>query len=130
EDEDEASDSSSSSESFNDPDSPSSTPFNPMTLNPVKVCSLCVGMIECLDDVFVAKKSLVHRDIKPDNFLVRVDQKSKECTIVLADLGLVQIQDSVSSSTSSQQICPSSTHKFDNGGNLSVEEDTSNCGTL
>ncbi|GKT37615.1 hypothetical protein ADUPG1_003553, partial [Aduncisulcus paluster] len=87
-------------------------------------------MIECLDDVFVAKKSLVHRDIKPDNFLLRVDQKSKACTIVLADLGLVQIQDSVSSSTSSQQICPSSTHKFDNGGNLSVEEDTSNCGTL
>ncbi|GKT36344.1 hypothetical protein ADUPG1_009326 [Aduncisulcus paluster] len=124
EDEDEASDSSSSSESFNDPDSPSSTPFNPMTLNPVKVCSLCVGMIECLDDVFVAKKSLVHRDIKPDNFLVRVDQKSKECTIVLADLGLVQIQDSVSSSSSSKSFL---TSKRDQKKST---PDHSLCGTL
>ncbi|GKT29915.1 hypothetical protein ADUPG1_014271 [Aduncisulcus paluster] len=78
--------------------------FDAMTLNPVKVCSLCVGMIECLDDVFTAKPKLVHRDVKPDNFLVRVDPDSKKCTVVLADLGFVQIQDSVSSSTSSQQI--------------------------
>ncbi|GKT30040.1 hypothetical protein ADUPG1_005380, partial [Aduncisulcus paluster] len=78
--------------------------FDAMTLNPVKVCSLCVGMIECLDDVFTAKPKLVHRDAKPDNFLVRVDPDSKKCTVVLADLGFVQIQDSVSSSTSSQQI--------------------------
>ncbi|GKT14332.1 hypothetical protein ADUPG1_010466, partial [Aduncisulcus paluster] len=41
--------------------------FDPMTLNPVKVASLCVGMIECLDDVFTAKPKLVHRDVKPDN---------------------------------------------------------------
>ncbi|GKT19351.1 hypothetical protein ADUPG1_011485 [Aduncisulcus paluster] len=75
-----------------------------MILNPVKVCSLCVGMIECLDDVFTAKPKLVHRDVKPDNFLVRVDPKYGECTVVLADLGFVQIQDSISSSTSSQQI--------------------------
>ncbi|GKT16736.1 hypothetical protein ADUPG1_010975, partial [Aduncisulcus paluster] len=75
--------------------------FDAMTLNPVKVCSLCVGMIECLDDVFTAKPKLVHRDVKPDNFLVRVDPDSKKCTVVLADLGFVQIQDSVSSSRSS-----------------------------
>ncbi|GKT27708.1 hypothetical protein ADUPG1_000140, partial [Aduncisulcus paluster] len=41
------------------------TLFDPMTLNPVKVAALCVGMIECLDDVFTAKKKLIHRDIKP-----------------------------------------------------------------
>ncbi|GKT28494.1 hypothetical protein ADUPG1_000685 [Aduncisulcus paluster] len=82
--------------------------FDAMTLNPVKVCSLCVGMIECLDDVFTAKPKLVHRDVKPDNFLVRVDPDSKKCTVVLADLGFVQIQNSVSSSTSSKSfVAPS-----------------------
>ncbi|GKT28608.1 hypothetical protein ADUPG1_000759, partial [Aduncisulcus paluster] len=80
-----------------------SSSFDPMTLNPVKVAALCVGMIECLDDVFTAKPSLVHRDIKPDNFLVRVDPDSKKCTIVLADLGFVQIQDSISGSASSRR---------------------------
>ncbi|GKT35683.1 hypothetical protein ADUPG1_008791 [Aduncisulcus paluster] len=89
--------------------SPSSTPFNPMTLNPVKVCSLCVGMIECLDDVFTAKPKLIHRDIKPDNFLVRVDPKDGECTVVLGDLGLVQIQQSISSSKSSKSFSSHST---------------------
>ncbi|GKT16652.1 hypothetical protein ADUPG1_010962, partial [Aduncisulcus paluster] len=97
-DDSEPSDSSSASES-DDHDR-----FDAMTLNPVKVCSLCVGMIECLDDVFTAKPKLVHRDVKPDNFLVRVDPDSKKCTVVLADLGFVHIQDSISSSTSSQQI--------------------------
>ncbi|GKT30097.1 hypothetical protein ADUPG1_001379, partial [Aduncisulcus paluster] len=107
-----------------------------MTLNPVKVCSLCVGMIECLDDVFTAKPKLVHRDVKPDNFLVRVDPKDGECTVVLADLGFVQIQDSVSSSTSSQQITSSiSSTKGDSSGKKKTpqeeEEDiSSNCGTL
>ncbi|GKT36509.1 hypothetical protein ADUPG1_009463 [Aduncisulcus paluster] len=72
--------------------------FDLMTLNPVKVCSLCLGMIECLDDVFTAKPKLVHRDVKPDNFLVRVDPDSKKCTVVLADLGLVKIQDYISDS--------------------------------
>ncbi|GKT32444.1 hypothetical protein ADUPG1_006604 [Aduncisulcus paluster] len=80
-----------------------SSSFDPMTLNPVKVAALCVGMIECLDDVFTAKPSLVHRDIKPDNFLVRVDPDSKKCNIVLADLGFVQIQDSISGSASSSR---------------------------
>ncbi|GKT35317.1 hypothetical protein ADUPG1_008499 [Aduncisulcus paluster] len=74
--------------------------INPMTLNPVKVAALCVGMIECLDDVFTAKPSLVHRDIKPDNFLVRVDSKIGDCTVVLGDLGFVKIKDTISSSIS------------------------------
>ncbi|GKT27293.1 hypothetical protein ADUPG1_013744 [Aduncisulcus paluster] len=74
--------------------------FYPKTLNPVKIASLCVGMIECLDDVFTAKPKLVHRDIKPDNFLIRIDPKDGECTVVLGDLGLVKIQESMSLSTS------------------------------
>ncbi|GKT27053.1 hypothetical protein ADUPG1_013591 [Aduncisulcus paluster] len=74
------------------------THIDPMTLNPVKVCSLCIGMIECLDDVFTAKRSLVHRDVKPNNFLVRVDPKDGDCTVVLGDLGFAQIHDSISSS--------------------------------
>ncbi|GKT32926.1 hypothetical protein ADUPG1_006967 [Aduncisulcus paluster] len=112
--------------------------FDPMILNPVKVCSLCVGMIECIDDVFTAKPKLVHRDVKPDNFLVRVDPDSKKCTVVLADLGFVQIQDSISSSTSSQQITSSiSSTKGDSSGKKKTPQDEeeekdngSNCGTL
>ncbi|GKT28460.1 hypothetical protein ADUPG1_000663 [Aduncisulcus paluster] len=82
--------------------------FDPMTLNPLKVSALCVGMIECLDDVFTAKPNLTHRDIKPDNFLVRVDPDSKKCTVVLSDLGLVKILDSISSRLSSSGIGDSS----------------------
>ncbi|GKT26862.1 hypothetical protein ADUPG1_013507 [Aduncisulcus paluster] len=79
--------------------------IDPMTLNPVKVCSLCVGMIECLDDVLCAKKGLVHRDIKPDNFLVRFDPKDGECIVVLGDLGIAHINNSVSTSISSKSFC-------------------------
>ncbi|GKT22519.1 hypothetical protein ADUPG1_012142, partial [Aduncisulcus paluster] len=39
-----------------------------------------------------------------DNFLVRVDPDSMKCTIVLSDLGLAQIQDSISSSTTSKSF--------------------------
>ncbi|GKT26851.1 hypothetical protein ADUPG1_013503, partial [Aduncisulcus paluster] len=106
--------------------------FGPKAMNPVKVCSLCVGMIECLDDVFTAKPKLVHRDVKPDNFLVRVDPKDGECTVVLADLGFVHIQDSISSSSFSQQIDSSSLTSKTGSKEVgeSQPDDNSNCGTF
>ncbi|GKT24390.1 hypothetical protein ADUPG1_012714 [Aduncisulcus paluster] len=102
--------------------------FDPMTLNPVKVSALCVGMIECLDDVFTAKLKLIHRDIKPDNFLVRVDSKDGECTVVLSDLGLAQILDSISSSSTTKSGLIQPIH-------LDTKKETQNqtpckCGTL
>ncbi|GKT23370.1 hypothetical protein ADUPG1_012410, partial [Aduncisulcus paluster] len=71
--------------------------IDPMTLNPVKVCSLCVGMIECLDDVLCAKKVF--------HFLVRFDPKDGECIVVLGDLGIAHINNSVSTSISSKSFC-------------------------
>ncbi|GKT15638.1 hypothetical protein ADUPG1_010757, partial [Aduncisulcus paluster] len=123
-DDSEPSDSSSASES-DDHDR-----FDPMTLNPVKVCSLCVGMIECLDDVFTAKPKLVHRDVKPDNFLVRVDPKDGECTVVLADLGLVHIQDSISYSTSSKSFVSLSDSSSSSHSTQTPKTKRSICGTL
>ncbi|GKT21329.1 hypothetical protein ADUPG1_011874 [Aduncisulcus paluster] len=87
---------------------PAGFDFDPMTLNPVKVCSLCVGMIECLDDVFTAKPNLVHGDIKPNNFLVRVDSKNGECAVVLSDIGILKIHDSISSSPFAKSFVSSS----------------------
>ncbi|GKT31756.1 hypothetical protein ADUPG1_006118 [Aduncisulcus paluster] len=108
--------------------------FDAMTLNPVKVCSLCVGMIECLDDVFTAKPKLVHRDVKPDNFLVRVDPKNGEygeCTVVLSDLGLVHIQDSISSSMSSKSfVAPSASSSSSSHSTQAHKPKRSICGTL
>ncbi|GKT31935.1 hypothetical protein ADUPG1_006247, partial [Aduncisulcus paluster] len=43
-----------------------------------------------------------------DNFLIRVDPKDGECAVVLADLGLVQIKDSISSSSFSRSFVDSS----------------------
>ncbi|GKT24396.1 hypothetical protein ADUPG1_012717 [Aduncisulcus paluster] len=122
--EEDLSDSFSSSEE----DSDDHKHFDPMTLNPLKMSALCVGMIECLDDVFIAKPKLTHRDIKPDNFLVRVDPKDGECTVVLSDLGLVQILDSISSSTTTKS---GSFHpiEFEKRKETSKQK-ASKCGTL
>ncbi|GKT34526.1 hypothetical protein ADUPG1_007866 [Aduncisulcus paluster] len=114
--------------SSSEEDSDDHIDFDPMTLNPVKVSALCVGMIECLDDVFTAKPKLTHRDIKPDNFLIRVDPKDGECTVVLSDLGLVQILDSISSSTTTKSGLIQPIH-------LDTKKETQNqtpskCGTL
>ncbi|GKT36586.1 hypothetical protein ADUPG1_009523 [Aduncisulcus paluster] len=68
--------------------------------DPIRLAALCVGCVECLDDVFSAKRSLVHRDIKPQNFLVRTDAEGKEMSIVLGDLGLAKIQNEASASGS------------------------------
>ncbi|GKT37426.1 hypothetical protein ADUPG1_003364, partial [Aduncisulcus paluster] len=91
-------------------------------------------MIECLDDVFTAKPKLVHRDVKPDNFLVRVDPDSKNCTVVLADLGFVQIQDSVSSSRSSESfVAPSDSSSSPSSSSHSTQSPKpkrSICGTF
>ncbi|GKT22758.1 hypothetical protein ADUPG1_012217, partial [Aduncisulcus paluster] len=51
--------------------------------DPVKLAALCVAIIECVATLCVAKKKLVHRDIKPDNFLVRYDALKKQCHVLL-----------------------------------------------
>ncbi|GKT36457.1 hypothetical protein ADUPG1_009422 [Aduncisulcus paluster] len=100
--------------------------FDPISLDPLRIAALCVGMIECLDDVFTAKPKLIHRDIKPDNFLVRVDRDSKRCTVVLADLGLSHIKESVYSSVSSQSFSSNSSSSIDK----KESNQNSICGTI
>ncbi|GKT36162.1 hypothetical protein ADUPG1_009180 [Aduncisulcus paluster] len=85
-------------------------------------------MIECLDDVFTAKPRLIHRDIKPDNFLVRADPESKKCTIVLSDLGIAQIQNSISSSSVVKSFASSTL--LSSSSSQPHKEDPSICGTL
>ncbi|GKT28297.1 hypothetical protein ADUPG1_000565 [Aduncisulcus paluster] len=78
-----------------------------LVYDPVKIAALCVAIIECVSDIFSVKKQLVHRDIKPDNFLVRYDDTAgtascakDKCTVLLGDLGLVQIRDTMSRQSS------------------------------
>ncbi|GKT14006.1 hypothetical protein ADUPG1_010389, partial [Aduncisulcus paluster] len=121
----ESEDSSSDFDSDSDSDyDSSSTRIDPMTLDPLRVSALCVGMIECLSEVFKAKSDLIHRDIKPDNFLIRVDPKDGECTVVLGDLGLAQIQDSISSSKSCKSFVAHSRSEDKSKPKRSI------CGTL
>ncbi|GKT32268.1 hypothetical protein ADUPG1_006456 [Aduncisulcus paluster] len=77
-----------------------------LSLNPLKVCSLCVGMIECLDDILIAKPQFIHRNIKPENFLVRIDHESRACDIVLDGIGLDSLQEAVALSPESESYFP------------------------
>ncbi|GKT36279.1 hypothetical protein ADUPG1_009275 [Aduncisulcus paluster] len=86
--------------------------YDPLTLHPAKVASLAVGMIECLARVFRARKDVVHRDVKPDNFFIRRNEKG-ECRVVLGDFGFVKIRNSVNSSMSSKVFSSSSQDKKD-----------------
>ncbi|GKT14984.1 hypothetical protein ADUPG1_010594, partial [Aduncisulcus paluster] len=74
---------------------------SPPQPDPIRIACVCVHMIECLHDVFVSRPEFIDRDIKPDNFLVRVDPISNVCTIVLGDLGLVEIRSSMTMSSHS-----------------------------
>ncbi|GKT22964.1 hypothetical protein ADUPG1_012281 [Aduncisulcus paluster] len=85
------------------------------------------GKYVSVDDVFRAERSLVHRDVKPDNFLVRIGPKDGECTVVLSDLGMVRILDSISSSASSKSAAePIRGEKKEKN----PKHDKSRCGTL
>ncbi|GKT34948.1 hypothetical protein ADUPG1_008207 [Aduncisulcus paluster] len=120
---------------FNSESDSDTAPLNdhhddPLSLDPLRVCSLCVGMIECLDDVFTAKPTLVHRDIKPENFLVRTDPKDQECVVVLADLGLAMIQQSVLKSGSTVTIADMESLKKDHLEIDGKQKHHSFCGTV
>ncbi|GKT15895.1 hypothetical protein ADUPG1_010811, partial [Aduncisulcus paluster] len=86
----------------------SSPAFNPYEIDPLKVGSICVEMIICLDEVLQNMPTFIHRDIKPDNYLVRVDPDTGRCGLILGDLGLAQISDSISSSKDSLSFSVSS----------------------
>ncbi|GKT37190.1 hypothetical protein ADUPG1_010027, partial [Aduncisulcus paluster] len=64
-----------------------------LVYDPVKIAALCVAIIECVADIFSVKKRFIHRDIKPDNFLVRYDVSTDKCHVLLGDLGCIQIRD-------------------------------------
>ncbi|GKT32827.1 hypothetical protein ADUPG1_006887 [Aduncisulcus paluster] len=111
-----------------------------LVYDPVKIAALCVAIIECVATLCVAKKKLVHRDIKPDNFLVRYDALKKQCHVLLGDLGFVEIRDSMSRSsfitTDSSSSSTSSTSSRSSSSSSSSSEDrpfvfkTSIVGTL
>ncbi|GKT29974.1 hypothetical protein ADUPG1_001323, partial [Aduncisulcus paluster] len=111
-----------------------------LVYDPVKIAALCVAIIECVATLCVAKKKLVHRDIKPDNFLVRYDALKKQCHVLLGDLGFVEIRDSMSRSsfitTDSSSSSTSSSSSSSSRSSSSSSEDrpfvfkTSIVGTL
>ncbi|GKT36436.1 Small GTPase like protein [Aduncisulcus paluster] len=90
------SNSDSSAESASKSEDSIPTPFDPMTLDPLRVSALCVGMIECFSKVHRITPYIVHRAIKPQNFSVPVNPKNGKCTIVLSAPGLARIQEHIS----------------------------------
>ncbi|GKT35680.1 Serine/threonine-protein kinase/endoribonuclease IRE1/2-like protein [Aduncisulcus paluster] len=96
--------------------------------DPVKIAALCVAIIECVATLFDVKKKLVHRDIKPDNFLVRYDALKKQCHVLLGDLGFVEIRESMSRSSFISKDSSSSSSSSSDG--LTFEFKTSIVGTL
>ncbi|GKT34786.1 hypothetical protein ADUPG1_008076 [Aduncisulcus paluster] len=62
-------------------------PVDLTLLDPLRICALCADIIQCVSDILKAKPDLIHRNIKPNNFLIRVDSTSKECTVVLDGIG-------------------------------------------
>ncbi|GKT15118.1 hypothetical protein ADUPG1_010623 [Aduncisulcus paluster] len=105
--------------------------FDPMTLDPLKVSALCVEIIECLDDVFKANPGFIHRDIKPENFLIKIDSKNNECSVVLSDHGLAQIKRSVIKSIESSLEYLSSDSSSSRASQISSKTSTKEilCGT-
>ncbi|GKT36568.1 hypothetical protein ADUPG1_009509 [Aduncisulcus paluster] len=129
---DEKSSDCSRSDSSESHSSPSRVRISPESYNPFKIASICVSSTECLDDVQqkIGKnegEGFAHRDIKPDNFLVRIDPKTNECKVVLGDLGLVKLQNSVLMSASSVH---SLSLKTKSSKDKEEEDEEIICGTL
>ncbi|GKT25873.1 hypothetical protein ADUPG1_013169 [Aduncisulcus paluster] len=112
--------------------------ISPDSYDPFKIASICVAAIECLDDVqreieVKKREKFAHRDIKPENFLVPIDPKTNECRVVLGDLGLVKLQDSVLHSSSSLTSSEYSVSKGDIDKKEKVKDKKERktiCGTL
>ncbi|GKT35748.1 hypothetical protein ADUPG1_008842 [Aduncisulcus paluster] len=59
--------------------------------NSLRIASICYQMVVCLANVFAASSRVVHKDIKPQNFLVSIDQTNGNCFVKVGDLGMSQI---------------------------------------
>ncbi|GKT35866.1 hypothetical protein ADUPG1_008936 [Aduncisulcus paluster] len=69
-----------------------------------KKAALAIGMIMCLATIFEDNPDLVHKDIKPGNFLVRVNPDNSH-EIVLSDFGLADVPDPIVDISSSVHSC-------------------------
>ncbi|GKT33282.1 hypothetical protein ADUPG1_007243 [Aduncisulcus paluster] len=64
-------------------------------LDPLRICALCAEIIQCVSDILKEKSDLIHRNIKLNNFLIRVDSTSMACTVVLDGIGFSHIRDMI-----------------------------------